>query len=446
MIPRFLIACLGLSVVCSLGAAEEFPTGRLDNWHQWRGPLANGTAPRGNPPVKWDAKTNIRWQVDLPGKGSATPIIWGNRIFVLTAVDTGRKAAAEDIPKPDPKFNKIPDRPNTYHRFLVLCFDRHTGKELWRKVANETVPHEGHHPTHTYAAGSPTTDGKRLYVSFGSYGLYAFDLEGKPLWQRNLGRMETRLGWGEGVSPVIYKDALIVNRDQEGQSYLFVLDPATGKTRWRKERDEVTSWATPLVVEHAGKTQVIVSGTSRVRSYDLASGEVLWECGGQTVNAIPSPLSMAGFIIVMSGYKGSGAYAIPLDASGDISDSDKILWEYHAGTPYVPSPLLTEGRLYFTIGNNPLLTCLEARTGKVLFQRQRLQSIPQLYASPIEAAGRLYFTGRDGTTLVVERGDRVKVLATNRVDDTIDASPVVVGKQLFLRGWKALYCIEEQEP
>jgi outer membrane protein assembly factor BamB len=428
-------------VSCTVRAGDTEKE-RLDNWPQWRGPLANGTAPHGAPPVHWDEKTNVKWKIALPGDGSATPIVWGDQVFVLTAIDTGRVADAAVLAKDDPRFEKKTKAPTTYHQFVVLSFDRTTGKERWRQIATEQVPHEGHHPSHSYAAGSPTTDGRFLYVSFGSRGIYCYDLAGKLQWRRDLGNMKTRYGWGEAVTPVIHGDTLIVNWDQEADSFLIALDARTGATRWKKDRDEPTSWNTPLVVEYKGRTQVIINGTKRARSYDLATGELLWQCGGQTVNAIPSPVAFDELAICVSGYRGAAARAIPLDATGDVTDSPRIAWRHDKGTPYVPSPLLAGDRLYFTQANNALLTCLDAKTGKVLIDRERLPDLGDLYASPVAAAGRIYLTDRDGTTLVLRQGDKLEVLATNRLSDPIDASPVVVGRQLFLRGHHYLYCLE----
>jgi outer membrane protein assembly factor BamB len=422
--------------------AQELAREAAHNWHQWRGPLATGVAVEGDPPLRWDAKTNIKWAFPLPGKGSSTPIIWGDQVFVLTAIDTGRKAAAADLPKLDAGFEKKTEGTGTYHQFVILSIDRATGKLRWKQVATEQVPHEGHHPTHSYAAGSPFTDGQRLYLSFGSRGTYCYDLAGKLLWQRDLGRMNTRYGWGEAVTPVTRGDTVIVNWDQEKGSFIVALDARTGEVRWKKERDEVTSWNTPLVVEHAGRTQVIVSGTKRVRGYDLATGEVLWECGGMTINAIPSPVVRDGVAYCMSGYRGAAAFALPLDARGDVTDGDKVLWRYNRDTPYVPSPLLMGDRLYFTSGNNPFLTILDVRTGKPILERQRLPSLETLYASPVGVKDRIYLPGREGATVVFRHADKLEVLAVNRLDDTFDGSPAVVGKQLFLRGEKALYCIE----
>jgi outer membrane protein assembly factor BamB len=434
-----LLLCLILGIAI---AGHARPGDALDNWPQWRGPLANGVAPHADPPIRWDEKTNVKWKVAIPGNGSATPIVWGDQIFVLTAIKTDRVADPANLPKPDPAFTKRTQPPTNYYQFVVLSIDRQTGQTLWREVATEQVPHEGHHPSHSYAAASPTTDGKYVYASFGSRGTYCYDLAGKLQWKRDLGRMNTRLGWGEGASPTLYGDTLIVNWDQEAGSFIVALDARTGQTRWKVDRDEPTSWATPLVVEHEGRTQVIISATNRIRSYDLATGKLIWQCGGMTVNVIPSPVVLGDTAICMAGYRKSVVCAIPLNATGDISDSNKVAWRYERGTPYVPSPLVYGDRLYFTYSNNALLTCLDAKTGKPLMNQERLPGLTELYASPAGAANRIYISGRDGTTLVVKRSDKLEVIATNKLDDSIDASPAMVGKQLFLRGKEHLYCLD----
>jgi outer membrane protein assembly factor BamB len=266
-------------------------------------------------------------------------------------------------------------------------------------------------------------------------------MDGKLIWKRDLGRMNTRLGWGEAVTPVLHGDTLVLNRDQETGSCVLALNATTGETRWKVDRDEATTWNTPLIVDYKGRTQVVLNGTNRVRSYDLSTGELIWQCGGQTVNPIPSPVLRDDAVICMSGYRGAAAMAIPLDATGDLTGSKKVIWQLDRGTPYVPSPLLAGDRIYFTQGNESVLTCVDARTGKPIFQRERLPGLGTLYASPVGAKDRVYFVDRDGVAVVLRQSDKVEVLKTNRLDDHFDASPVVVGKQLFLRG-ENLYCIE----
>lgn len=437
-------AALGLVLVTvSAAGAAEFPPGAENNWHHWRGPHANGSAPKADPPTQWDTKTNIAWKAPLAGKGSATPIVWGDRVFVLTAIKTDRQAKPDELPPRDPQFEVKTTPPTHFYKFVVYCFDRKTGKTLWEKIAAEMVPHEGTHETHSYAAGSPTTDGERLYVSFGSFGMYCYDLDGQLLWSRtDLGRLHTRLGWGEAVTPVVHGDSLVLNYDQEANSRLICLNTADGKTRWEAKRDEKTTWSTPLIVHANGRTQVITNGTTRIRSYDLATGELIWQCAGMTVNPIPSPVRFGDAVICVSGYRGAAAVSVPLSAKGDLGDRGAVNWRYNSGTPYVPSPVLVGDRLYFTERNEGLLTVLDAKTGQVILDKERLPQVRSFYASPMTAAGRVYFVDRSGTTVVLKAGDSLDIIAVNKLDDTIDASPVAVGKQLFLRGEKFLYCIE----
>ncbi|MEX2286334.1 MAG: PQQ-binding-like beta-propeller repeat protein [Planctomycetaceae bacterium] len=483
-------ALLTLSILTA-ASAEEPNREALENWPNWRGPNSDGVAPYGNPPTEWSEDSNIKWKIEVPGLGNATPIIWKNQIFILTAIETDKKAAADPKAqdKNDPQATREEDqekeenkdaqkrsedqprgrrgrggrgvggrggrgrggeKPSKAYDFVVLCFDRQSGKELWKQVANETVPHEGFRAgDNSFASGSPTTDGKYLYASFGSFGVYCYDLDGKLVWERDLGNMETRNAFGEGTSPTLYRDRLIVNWDHEGQSQIFILDAKTGETKWQRERDEKTSWATPLVVEHKGRVQVIVSATNRVRSYDLETGDLVWECGGQTTNTIPSPLKIDDNVICMSGFQGSAIYSVPLDSTGDLTKDKKVAWyydgetDYRPGTPYVPSALLYGDLLYFLKSNDAMLTCMSAHTGEVFFDKQRLQGLGRIYSSPVGAGDKVYITGRDGATLVIKHGEKFEQLATNTLNDGIDASGAIVSNELFLRGKKHLYCIAE---
>lgn len=464
---RFFWHSLSFLAMASPLFAYDFEAERLDNWHQWRGPNADGVAPKGDPPVEWSESTNIRWKKEIPGAGSSSPVIWGDRLFVLTAIKTeepaesanagqakaesGETSQQQDQPPPRRGgrrgrfggFGRFGggEPPTNKYQFVAVCLDRRTGDVLWQRICKEELPHEGHHETNTFASASPTTDGEHVYASFGSRGIFCLDMEGNIRWQRDLGDMETRNGFGEGSSPTLHGNWLVVNWDHEGQSFIAVLDAKSGETRWQAERDELTTWATPLVIEHKGRTQVITNGSNRVRSYDLASGELIWECGGQASNPIPSPLKKDDLVYCTTGYRGNAVFAIPLDATGDITGSDRVAWHTNETGPYIASPVSYGGLLYLTKGRNAILTSLDLKTGEPVIGMERLPDLDILYASPVAADERIYFTGRDGTTLVIRHGPKLDVLATNKLDEGIDASPAIVGNQIFLRGANHVYCI-----
>jgi outer membrane protein assembly factor BamB len=286
------------------------------------------------------------------------------------------------------------------------------------------------------------TDGKRVYAFFGSRGLYCFDMNGNPLWEKDLGRKKIVMTFGEGATPVLYGDRIVVVWDHEGQSFIAAYDKTTGDEIWNFERSERTSWATPLVVEVNGRLQVIASATGRVRGYDLASGDVIWECGGMTRNVIPCPVSADGMVYVMSGFRGSALRAIRLaDAQGDITETSAVVWARNSDTPYTPSPLLYDGFLYMFAGNDEFLTCLDAKSGAEHYVAQKVEGLKGVYSSPVGAAGRVYLVGRNGAAAVIERGPDYKVLATNTLDESFTASPAIVGNEIYLRGHKSLYCV-----
>ena len=437
--PFTSIACFVLLLSQSLcfGDSPE------ENWHQWRGPDATGVSRTADPPVEWSEDKNVKWKVAIDGKGTSTPIIWNDKVFLLTAIDTGVKDTSIPDPADQPKTNFFDiKRPNTEHAFVVLCLDRDSGKKLWRRTATTKIPHEGAHNDNDFASASPTTDGKHLFCWFGSAGLYCYDLEGNKRWERDLGEAEVGSSLGEGCSPVLHDGKLVIVRDHAGQSSIEVLDAKTGETLWKRQRDEDNAWATPRVIRHLGKTQVITAASGAVRSYDLDSGEIIWQCSGLTGNVTPCPVIDGDYVICMSGYKGYAAMAIPLTETGDISGSETILWQRDRGTPYIPSPLLYDGLLFYSQSNQSILTCVDSKTGETVYGPERIGQLSNIYASPVGASGRVYITGRDGNALVIQRSRTLTELATNRLDDRFDASPALAGKQLFLRGAKTLYCLE----
>ncbi len=443
-----LISCFSLFLTVYLFAGN--PSDAKKNWPQWRGPDATGVAPNANPPLEWSEDKNIRWKIQVPGKGLASPVIWGNMVFILSAVEEKKEGLKKEEPKLNPGerrrgfFRRKRAKPTSIVKFTTFALNRKDGSIIWQHTPREQIPHAGFHPDASWASNSAVTDGELVFAHFGSYGLFCYDMQGNLKWEKDLGDMTTRNGFGEGSSPAIYNDKLVVNWDHEGDSFIVVLDKNTGEEVWRAERNERTSWATPIVVEQNGKPQVIASATNRIRSYDLATGDVIWEAAGMTANTIPSPVHKNGVVYAMSGFRGNALLAIRLAAAkGDITDSDAIVWKFDRDTPYVPSPLLYGNILYFLKHNKGILTAFNITTGEHFYGPQRLDSIQGVYASPVGAKDRVYITGRNGVTLVIKHGPEFEVLAENSLDDGFDASPAIAGNELYLRGRKNLYCIAE---
>ena len=439
-----------LALACALGSTglaqeagepvEAVAATAAGTWGQWRGPLGTGVAPGSNPPTRWSETENVRFRTPLPGAGYGTPVIWGDRIFLTAAVPVG------------PVLDPVPDdAPGAHdnaavrqvHRFVALAVDRESGEVVWERMLHEQLPHAGYHVSGALASASAVTDGEHVIAFFGSYGIYGLDVDGEILWHDDLGDMQVKHGHGEGATPALHGDTVLVNWDHEGPSFLVALDKRTGKPRWRVERDEVTSWATPIVVEHAGRHQVIVSGTRRVCAYDLEDGSVLWECAGLSNNVVASPVAADGMVFAGSSYVRKRMLGIRLDgAKGDITTTDRIAWRRQRGTPYVPSPLLLDGWLYFLNHYQGFLTRIEAATGLEPARAMRLPGMNDIYASPVAAGGHVYITDRSGVTAVL-RADPAnpEILAHNVLDDTFSASAAIAGDELFLRGSRALYCI-----
>lgn len=440
---RRLAAALLLLTSTATADDAAVPESAEYNWPQWRGPLGNGVAPNADPPVEWSETNNVRWKVALPGRGHSTPIVWGDRVFLTAAVPIGDALP----PRPSTAPGNHDNLPVTHRqRFVALAVNRADGRIVWQRTLNEALPREQGHHTASLASNSPVTDGERLFAFFGSFGLYCLDLDGEPIWHQDFGPMQSLHGHGEGASPALSGDTLIINWDHEGRSFIAALDKRTGDVRWKVERDEVTSWATPLVVEHAGRPQVVVSGTNRVRGYDLADGEILWECGGLSANIVASPVASDGVVYVGSSYDKRALLAIRLDgAKGDITGSDHVLWSRSRGTPYVPSPLLYGDTLYFLTHYQGILNRVDAASGQDRPGPLRLGGVTEVYASPVAAADRVYVTDRSGLTLVISHSDKPRLLAKNQLDDIFSASAAIAGRELFLRGEKNLYCLSDDD-
>ena len=415
-----------------------------DNWPQWRGPLGTGAALKGNPPTVFSETKNLKWKTEIPGKGHATPIVWGDKIIIQTAVPTDEKIKVDESPTSEGQQRMSGTKTDAVHEYRVILVNRESGKIEWQTTVAREKPQESTHDLGSWASNSPCTDGEFIYAYFGSRGLFCLDFSGKVIWERDFGQMQKHMSFGEGESPYLYKDRIFIQWDHEGESMIYAIDKKTGKDVWKKERDEGTSWSTPFVVEVNGKPQVITSATTQIRSYDYETGEIIWTSTGLTRNVIPNPVYENGILYVMSGFRGSAMQAIDLaKAKGDIAGTDAILWTIAEDTPYTPNPVLMNGKLYFLRVNNGFLSCLDAKTGKIIYAKEKLEGINAIFSSPTGVADRLYIAA-DKICLVVKAGETFEILASNVLDDNFHASPVIVGDELFLRGFKSLYCFSEK--
>jgi len=433
----FILFLFNQNQVNAQAKAADFTT----NWPEWRGLYNTGAVHGGNTPVEFSETKNVKWKIEIPGKGHATPIVWGDQIIVQTAVATDKKG---DKAASGQGNQMSPNKTDLVHQFTVISIDKNSGKTNWKTVVKEEAPVESTHELGSWASNSPLTDGENIYAFFGSRGLYCLDMKGNVKWSRNFGQMEILMNFGEGSSPAIYKDKIFLQWDDQKKSVMYAIDKKTGKDVWSVPREEITSWATPLVVEVNGKGQVITSATNKVRSYDAETGALVWECTGMTRNVIPNPMYADGICYLISGFQGTALKAVDLaKASGNINGTKAILWEYNQDTPYTPSAMLMDGKLYFLRNNNGVITCLDAKTGAVLYSKQKLDGISTLYSSPTGNNDKIYIAAVNVVN-VIKAGAEFSILAKNTLDDTFEASPVVVGKDLFLRGAKYLYCISEK--
>ncbi len=481
-----LIAIVCLLALAQLGNAFVANSSADDSshWPQWRGPFLNGMARTGAPTEFGDSK-NVKWKIAISGRGFSTPVIWGDKLFLTTAVPTG-KTSKPEATAPGTDTQTPPAREaggqgqgqgqgqgpgqgqgqgpwqgqgqgrrgggggpgggagaGEEQKFVVMCLDRKTSKVLWERVARIATPHEGYHRTYgSFASNSPLTDGKNLYVSFGSRGIYCYDLDGKLVWEKDLGvQMRMRLQFGEGSAPALYGNYLIHNYDQESGSFVVALDKRNGKEVWRTSRDEGSAWSTPLVIDYKGKKQVIISASKKVRAYNADDGKLIWECAGLGSNVIPQPVLHNDTVLVMSGHRDPKLMSIRLGREGDLTGTDAVLWSHTRGTSYTPSPVLHENRFY-ALTDNGTLNCYNATTGEPYYQQTRLPQADSFKASPTGADGKLYLASESGVVTVIKMGEKFEVLATNTFEDQMFvSSPVIAAGELYLRSKTHLFCI-----
>lgn len=413
------------------------------SWPQWRGPSGQGTSDEKNLPTEWSATKNIKWKTPIAGRGHSSPIVWGNKIFLTTAIEGPLVPGAKAVKHMYPEGEFLhPDSVGADHKhqFKVICINRETGKILWEQTAFEGTPYDDRHRKSSFAAATPATDGKYVYAYFGTEGLYAYDMKGKLAWKADLGKIGT-VGMGTGTSPILYENLVIVQADEEfgERSFIVGVDKKTGKEVWRTPRKTIeVSWSTPLLVRTAKRAELITTGNEAIVAYDPATGKELWRHKGVDSNAIPSPVANSELVFVSAGFPEKIAMAIAMGGSGDLTD--KVVWKYAKGTAYVPSPILYGDYLYLTTDRG-ILTCLDARTGEVKYEGGRVPIPATFTASPIAFEGKILMTSEDGDTFVIKAGPKHEIIGTNTVGEPVYASPAVADGNIFIRGEKSLYCI-----
>ena len=418
------------------------------NWPQFRGPASLGVSENPNLPDRWDTTQNVAWNVEVPGRGWSSPIIWGDRVYLTTVTSEGEV----EPPKKGLYFGgERKEIPKSAHHWFVLCYDLKSGRELWRQEAHHGAPVNQRHVKNTYASETPVTDGQCVYAYFGNVGLFCFDMDGRKLWQTNWPPVKTRNGWGSAGSPVIHGGRVFVVNDNDNQSFAVALDAKTGRQLWRVERDEKSNWSTPYIWQNEMRTELVTCGTKRVRSYDL-DGKLLWELGGMSSIVIPTPFSRFGLLYVCSGYVGDKTrpvFAIKPGASGDISlkpgetSNAFVAWSQPTAAPYNPSPLVYGDYMYvlFDFG---FLSCHDARTGRQVYDKQRIrpEGNTAFTASPWAANGKIFALSEDGDTYVFAAGREYKLLHKNPLDEMCMATPAIAGDRLLIRTLTRLYCLK----
>ena len=415
------------------------------NWPQWRGPEGQGISPEKNLPTEWSSTKNIRWKTPIAGRGHSSPIVWGNRVFLTTAIEgpvvPGAKAVTHFN---EGKEWKHPDSvgADRKHTFKVIALDRDSGKILWEQTAWEGTPYDDRHRKSSYAASTPVTDGHLVYAYFGSEGVYAYDFKGKLIWKTDLGKFGNG-GMGTGTSPILYENSIILQCDEENgeASFITALDKRTGKQVWKTPRKIQVSWSTPILVQAGKRAELVTSGSEAIIAYDPATGKELWRSKGLESNAIPTPVATSNMVVVAAGFPAKIAMALPLGQNGEIPESS-FLWKYTKGAAYVPSPILYGDYIYL-MTDRGILTCLEARTGKVVYEGGRIPIPATVTGSPVAFDGKLLLTSEDGDTFIIKAGPKHEILGTNSLDEPVYTSPAISDGKIFIRGEKHLYCISK---
>lgn len=410
----------------------------VDNWPQWRGPRGQGVSEEKNLPLEWSPTKNIKWKTPIAGRGHSSPIVWGNRLFLTTSIEgaviPGATAVKHIVN------NEVVNLPDTVgaersHTLKLICVDTESGRILWERTVHEGRMYDDRQTANTYASSTPVTDGRYVYAFFGSEGLYCYDFDGNQVWKASLGGI-AKMGYGEGTSPIIFENLVIVQVDKElgSGSYIAALDKSTGKYVWKTARKNRASWATPVVVRGAKGVELIASGAESVVSYDPLTGKELWQSEGLVSHAIPTPLAGDDFVFVYAGSHDKRGYAL------SPGSSNKILWRHDKGMAYVSSGLLYDGSVYL-ITDSGTMTSLDAKTGQLKYEGGRLPAPSTFFASPVAFDGKILITSQDGDTFVIAAGGKHEILVKNSIGEPVYASPAISGGKIFIRGERHLFCI-----
>lgn len=441
VIPLFI-----LCVACCPHAIAQ------TKWPQFRGGDSRGVSEEGNLPDRWSATENVVWKRDIPGRGWSSPIVWGDRVFLTTVINSG----SSEEPKKGLYFGGDRPKPaDAAHQWKVVCLDLKTGEVRWERQVHEGKPETPIHLKSSYASETPVTDGERVYCYFGNLGIYCFDLDGKEVWKHSLKPHANRYGWGTAASPVLHRDRLFVVNDNDEDSYLLALDTKTGERVWRVPRDEKSNWATPFVWQNNQRTEIVTLGTGKVRSYDL-EGKLLWSLTGMSSITIATPYEYKGLLYVSSGYVLDSLkplYAIRPGAAGDISlqdgatSNDFIAWSQPKAAPYNPSSLIYNDRLY-VLYDRGLVSCYNPSDGREIFAPKRIPDGRAFTSSPWAYGDKVFCLNEDGVTFVLKASDQYELLHTNSLaaDDMCMATPAMVGDRLLIRTSERVYCIQNKVP